>query len=189
MPRLFIAAELSQAALSLAADLEAELRTVLRRRVRVRWTRAEGRHVTMAFLGQVEDERAQAAGDVMATVAARNRATSVEVGGLGAFPSARRARVLWVSVEDPSGALAALAADLQAALRADGFQVDDREFRGHLTLGRVADRRGVELVDTIGVDRHQRVTVPLDSLVLFESHLSPSGARYRPLRRVQLPPP
>jgi len=186
MPRLFIAAELNQEALGLAAELEADLRTALRRRVRVRWTRSEGRHVTMAFLGQVDDERVGPAGDVMSQVAARHQPTSVVVGGLGAFPSARRARVLWIGVEDPSGELPRLADDLQVTLRAASFDVDEREFKGHLTLGRVADRRGVELLDTIEEERAGSVTVPLDSMVLFESHLSPSGARYRPLRRVSL---
>jgi len=186
MPRLFIAAELNREALGLAAAMESELRTALRRKVRVRWTKPEGRHVTLVFLGQVDDARIRDAGDAMTAVAARHAATTVKVGGLGAFPSPRRARVLWVGVEDPSGALPRLAAELQQALRDGGFAVDDREFRGHLTLGRVADRRGVELVDTIEEGPDDNVVVPLEGLVLFESHLSPSGARYRPLRRSQL---
>lgn len=186
MPRLFVAAELGPAARTLAADIESELRVALRRKVRIRWTRPEGRHVTLAFIGQVTDEQARVAGDTMAKVATICEAFDVAVGGVGAFPNARRSRVLWVGVNDPDATLVKLATEIQKELRQAGFAVDDREFRGHITLGRVADRRGMDLSDALENCSEETLSIKLDAMVLFESHLAPSGARYRPLRRILL---
>jgi len=189
MPRLFVAAELSADALQLANQIEESLRTALRRKARVRWTRNEGRHVTLAFLGQIDDGRVTQVGELVAEVAARHGPLVVQVGGMGAFPNARRARVLWVGVVDASGALERLAVDLQQSLRQVGYELDEREFRGHVTLGRVADRQGIDIEDAHTEVPAQTVTVQLGALVLFESQLSPSGARYRPLRRAPLAQP
>lgn len=189
MPRLFIAAELSAEALQLANQIEEALRTALRRKARVRWTRNEGRHVTLAFLGQIDDGRVGPVGDLVAAVASRHGPMAVQVGGMGAFPNARRARVLWVGVVDASGALERLAVDLQQSLRQVGYELDEREFRGHVTLGRVADRQGIDIEDAHAEVPTQSVAVQLGALVLFESQLSPSGARYRPLRRAVLAQP
>ncbi|MBN2361889.1 MAG: RNA 2',3'-cyclic phosphodiesterase [Deltaproteobacteria bacterium] len=186
MPRLFIATELSAEALQLATQIEEALQAALRRRTRVRWTRNEGRHVTLAFLGQVDDSRVAELGQLVAAVAARHQPLAVKVGGMGAFPNTRRARVLWVGVADASGALERLAADLQQSLRSVGYELDEREFRGHVTLGRVADRQGVDVNEAHAEVPAQSVAVQLDALVLFESQLSPSGARYRQLRRATL---
>jgi 2'-5' RNA ligase len=186
MPRLFVATELSREAQERATGLEEQLRRQLRRRARVRWTRPDGRHVTLCFLGQVADSAVDAVAGIMTTVAAHHPAFEVAVHGLGAFPSERRARVLWLGVADPSGTLGRVADELQASLRAAGHEIDSREFRGHVTLGRVADRSGLDVDDVLGLDQAEPTRVQVETLVLFESQLAPSGARYLRLRQARL---
>src|SRR5262249_61451644 len=74
--------------------------------------------------------------------AARPRARPPGAGGLGAFPAARIARVIWAGVVD-GASLAALASDVEAALSTLGFSPEARAFRPHVTLGRVRSRRGL----------------------------------------------
>ncbi|MFH1808416.1 MAG: RNA 2',3'-cyclic phosphodiesterase [Pseudomonadota bacterium] len=186
MPRLFVATELSAEAQARASSLEEQLRRQLRRRARVRWTRPDGRHVTLCFLGLVADAAVDAVAKVMHDVAARHFGFQVAVHGLGAFPTARRARVLWLGVTDPAGALARLAADLQEGLREAGHEIDSREFKGHVTLGRVADRSGLDVDDEMELDQAEPISLQVDSIVLFESQLAPSGARYVRLRQARL---
>jgi RNA 2',3'-cyclic 3'-phosphodiesterase len=118
------------------------------------WTRAEGWHLTLAFLGRVEDDRL---GEVVAAVQAgvgevaaggeagrvAGAGSSEDVGGVRAPRVVLRApgrfgpRVLWVGVaEDPDGWLRALGARIQVAIAAAGLPVERRPVRPHLTLAR-----------------------------------------------------
>lgn len=100
-----------------------------------RWAEPEGLHLTLAFLGEVpggDRDRLEALG---AEVAARHRPFELTGAGLGQFPLAGAARILWLGV-GPSGPLDALAADLRGTLRQAGVAFDPKPFTPHLTLAR-----------------------------------------------------
>jgi 2'-5' RNA ligase len=101
-----------------------------------RWTDPETWHITLAFLGSIPPAAIPAIASSLEAVAARHAAFSVSTGGLGAFPSMRRARVLWYGVDDPEGKLAALAADVRSAVQID----TDPPLRAHITLARAGKR-------------------------------------------------
>jgi RNA 2',3'-cyclic 3'-phosphodiesterase len=126
------------------------------------WTRAEGWHLTLAFLGRVEDARlgevvtaVQAGvGEVGAVGRVGGAGSGADVGGVGVPRLVLRApgrfgpRVLWVGVaEDPDGWLRALGARVQVAIAAAGLPVERRPVRPHLTLARGGRGRPVR-------DRH-----------------------------------
>ncbi len=107
---------------------------------RVRWARPENVHLTLKFLGDVREE---VLGDLHAAleeVCAGHAPFDVELAGLGAFPSAQRARVLWAGVGTGFEELRSLAADLDEALSPLGFEREERPYTPHLTLGRVRGR-------------------------------------------------
>ena len=90
-------------------------------------------HLTLAFLGEVEDlARAQ---DVAASIQAK--AFAVRLDCVGSF---RRAKVSWAGMLQANPALAALQATLETRLRERGFELDERAFTPHLTLARKAER-------------------------------------------------
>lgn len=136
--RLFIAIELPAATRdALAATIDA-----LRRSDDagiIRWVRPEGIHVTLKFLGAV------APGRIDALRGALGRAThgvppfSLQPEGAGSFGGARNLRVVWTGVGGARGALAALAARVEAEVSPLGFPAEQRAFNPHLTLGRVRD--------------------------------------------------
>src|SRR5262249_17380422 len=117
----------------------------------VRWVSTEGLHITLKFLGEVAEDRLRAGGRAPSGGGPRppapappggHRALTLGARGLGAFPAARIARVIWAGVVD-GASLAALASDVEAALSTLGFSPEARAFRPHVTLGRVRSRRGL----------------------------------------------
>lgn len=182
--RLFVAADLPP---DLLADLDATLES-LRSRPEVasaRWTVPANQHVTLKFLGWVDAGTVDTVADALAAVASSHEPAVITVTGLGAFPSERRARVLWAGLDDPAGLLTALASDLDPALAPLGFEPETRAFTPHLTLARFkppASIAGV-LSEVPGV---AEPSFEVDHLALYRSHLHPRGARYEVLRSMPL---
>jgi 2'-5' RNA ligase len=142
-------------------------------------------HVTVKFLGQIDDGRVDQIGGAIRGVAARTSAFDLAVRGLGAFPTPGRPRVLWVGLE-PAAPLAALAGDVDATLGEHGFARETRPFAAHVTLGRVREtRRNPALADALARPAEcGRLSVR--RLSLMRSELHPRGARYTELTSVLL---
>jgi RNA 2',3'-cyclic 3'-phosphodiesterase len=182
--RLFIAADLPP---DLLEDLNHSLAPV-RARPEVesaRWTAPANQHVTLKFLGWVDAEALDGVAGTLAAVATAHEPSTISLAGLGAFPSERRARVLWVGLDDPAGLLAALAQDLESSLMPLGFEAEQRAFTPHLTLARFKPPASL-----VGVLSEQpRVAEPrfeVGHLALYRSHLHPKGARYEVLGTIPL---
>ncbi|HTT71839.1 MAG TPA: RNA 2',3'-cyclic phosphodiesterase [Anaeromyxobacteraceae bacterium] len=187
--RLFVALDPPDLVRRRLSALSAELRRALGTQVgEVRWVDLDKVHLTLQFLGAVPEERLPA---VRATVEAAAEGAAplhLEVRGAGAFPNARRARVLWAGVEGELSALGELVLALGRGLAPLGFPPEERAYSPHLTLGRARDPRGVGgLAAALG----QAAALPgapwhASEVVLFASHLSPQGPRYEPLLRAGL---
>jgi 2'-5' RNA ligase len=140
----------------------------------LRWTRSEQRHLTLQFLGRVHD-----AEELVASVAesvGRFAPFDLCLAGAGAFPTARRASVLWIGVQQGAEQLAALADAVNRTTAALGYEVDDRPYRPHITLARAGRARDLrEVVAALGVT----ATSPswsVDRVVLFDSDTRADGA-------------
>src|SRR5690606_29803955 len=109
----------------------------------------------------------------------------LEIGGLGAFPSLRRANVLWIGVTgDPD--LALLQREIEPALSRLGFPREQRPFRPHITIGRLRSGERPLDIERLAslVDFQARVTV--ESVELMQSVMTPGGSRYETLVRRRL---
>jgi RNA 2',3'-cyclic 3'-phosphodiesterase len=150
----------------------------------LRWLSPNNWHLTLQFLGRVEDE---AVAGVLAACAQAARAVepfAIELGGVGAFGSPRRARVVWIGVQSGHPQVAALAEALFAASEPLGFAREQREFRSHLTVARLKTPSDVAaLLATLHVPE---TAMRVEELTLFCSHLSSRGAEYEPLARFRL---
>jgi 2'-5' RNA ligase len=145
----------------------------------VSWVKPENLHYTLRFLGEVGEDGARRAGEAAAEAAAKSRAFPALLGGLGAFPNPRRARVIWLGLSEGGEALVALAQDLDRALAKRGFGAADKRFSPHLTLGRVREpnRDWTATLAAAGpADPAARFTV--DRIRVVESELSPRGSIY-----------
>jgi RNA 2',3'-cyclic 3'-phosphodiesterase len=104
----------------------------------LRWTRHDAWHITLAFLGQVDDVAAGRLTPRLERAARRHKSFGLSFSGAGAFPSGARARVLWIGLQGDLQDLAGLAASVSAGARRAGAPPPDegRRFRPHLTLAR-----------------------------------------------------
>ncbi len=146
----------------------------------VRWVEAESLHVTLKFLGWVRPERVDEIRETMAGATANTRPFELRVGGIGAFPSLRRPRVIWVGVE-ATPPLRGLKQDLEWAFAGLGFETELRAFQPHITLGRALREAGAgdfRELEAVLDEVDATAVVPIREIDLIRSHLSPSGARY-----------
>ena len=178
--RLFVAVDVPD---ELRDAIESDVVGALRDRVPgARWTRPEGRHLTLKFLGNVVDERVTAIGGALRASAAEHASFEASFGEVGGFPNLRRPRVLWIGVVEGAGQLGALARSVESSLEPLGFACEDRPFTGHLTLARFQRPRIVE-VPSVAVPLER---FPVKEVVLFQSRLHPKGARYEVVHRFPL---
>jgi 2'-5' RNA ligase len=150
-----------------------------------RWTSPANRHVTLKFLGWTEPGRRSEIESVCEQVAGAHASGELRVSDLGAFPSVRRARVLWAGLDDPAAVLTSLANDLDQGLARIGFEPEGRPFNPHLTLVRFKTPADVrELCSSVSTAQPEPWSVR--DIVLYRSVLHPSGAIYEALSRSSL---
>jgi len=151
-----------------------------------RWTRREGWHVTLKFLGATWPRMVEPVKEAVGAAAGRAAPFVTAVTEIGAFPSARRARVLWAGLSDSGEHFAAMVKELDGLL-ADDFQSEDRAFLPHLTVARLQTPRALDefAPDLPGLAVASR-PFPVQTLVLYQSHVSRQGATYEPLLEAPL---
>ncbi|HYS56309.1 MAG TPA: RNA 2',3'-cyclic phosphodiesterase [Thermoanaerobaculia bacterium] len=145
------------------------------------WVRPETQHLTFAFLGEQEEAI------VNRVAIGCGKAFEAFLQGSGFFPNRRHARVGWVGVE-PREQFVALAQRIRDAVSAAGVQLDQNEFRPHLTLMRIRDYWPPLASDTFEstLRDYRSATFPVDHVTLYLSRLSPKGAIHTPLRQFAL---
>jgi 2'-5' RNA ligase len=178
--RLFIAVDVPEAAvLAVAAAIEPWHVAF----PNVRWVPPANWHITVKFLGATPADRVPLVEGSVGDVASAHRRATVEVRGLGAFPSVERARVLWAGVDDPDAGLDALVTDLETEL-APEFRKEMRRFHPHLTVARAEPpvRLPVGFADT------PVATEPfsVEHMVLYRSRSQGGATVYEPLRSFPL---
>ncbi|MCM2280656.1 MAG: RNA 2',3'-cyclic phosphodiesterase [Bdellovibrionaceae bacterium] len=158
-----------------------------RHEMNVKWSPPSNWHITLMFLGDVEEDRLPKLGERLFAAAARASAFEIRISGMGAFPDERHARVIWAGTSRSQPIL-----DVQTALETEfgeeGFAPEQREFHPHLTLGRLRSAGSVREMISPFVRRHfgeERI----EQIVLFESIQQGHFPVYIPLLRASLTAP
>ncbi len=151
--------------------------------LKCRWVTLENLHLTLKFLGSCPESAVTVIESAMESAANRVGPLATRTETFGAFPHTRSARVLWLGLKE-SSQLNALYTAVHHKLRESGFEREDRQFRAHITFGRLkrpapVDLSGLEVV-RLGAG------LIFDKITLFESHLTPSGPKYEELHHVVL---
>jgi 2'-5' RNA ligase len=187
--RLFIAIDVGDAIAAQAAGLVETLRrrsSTLAPRAHITWVTAERMHLTVRFIGRVDDSRAaaiqQALGPAIAVAP-----FAIRVTGVGAFPPRGAPRVVWAGFGGGIDALAAVEREVSDRLARLGIAREDRAYSPHLTLARVKDAAGLRAASLLeGLGEADFGSTRVDAITLFESRLSSKGPTYIPLLRTPL---
>ncbi len=154
----------------------------------IRWAKPGSIHLTLKFFGNITDRDIRNITDALQTRAPALGPVPVAIGTLGVFPNLSRPRVLWVGVTEGVKELAALQAQVETALEAEGFTREERPFRPHLTLGRMKADRQIDGLDK-AVEDHKGFAAgkfTATEMILFRSDLKPTGPVYTPLATFKL---
>ena len=173
-----------------SAALESYLQNLHKELRAVSWIRAGNLHLTLRFLGDLDDAQLARAGRAAAAAVSGRAAFEMTLAGEGAFPSVQHPRVAWLGVERGRGELVGLAAELELALIREGLGRADKPFSPHLTLGRVKAALAPEALPAL----FRRLPAPACAftarrLDLMESRLQPGGSVYSVLQSFPLTEP
>ena len=181
--RAFLAFEIPSSIRSRLADIQQGWRREL---PRARWTRPQGWHLTLKFLGGVEPPVLEALTAELAPALAGLPTVSVRLSGTGFFPNPSRPRVAWVGGSAPGAGVVVEA--VEAVAEAIGLEPEKRPWTIHLTQARLKERWPKPAVESYLERGRELVFEPFDcrEVVLFKSDLQPGGAVYTALERMPL---
>jgi len=179
MIRAFIAIEISEEVRAAVNEMQARLKQA-RLSVKMSWTKVENLHLTLQFLGYIEEPTILKISAALEGLSCRHAGCDIVISGAGAFPDREYPRVLWIGCRDIAGRLATLAMAVQGATESLGFLPERRAFMAHLTLGRIQhpqpDAALTKTLDSLkdtacGVMR-------VDAIHLYQSQLHSAGSIY-----------
>jgi len=185
MIRSFIAIDFPEETRKALEDIQKELKQC---RAGVRWVKPSSIHLTLKFLGNIQAAQVE---DIALAVAQEVRdqpPITLGAAGLGAFPSRRKPRVIWIGMEGEVQRLTRIQSRVENALEPLSFVREKRPFRPHLTIGRVKDRRRLQAL----IDAMAELKIPefdsfdVTEIILYKSDLRPTGAIYTKLHRMSL---
>ena len=187
--RLFVAVEIGDTLSARAAELSRELQrraADVAPGAKITWIPADRLHLTVRFIGEVDDARAQAVCGALKPALAPG-AFDLTLHGAGAFPKTGSPRVLWVGVTGGREPLLAIEREITSRLTPLGIEEEDRAYSPHLTLARVREPAGLRTARLLeGLTGGEIGTTRIDAITLFQSKLSPKGPTYTPLLRIPL---
>lgn len=151
----------------------------------IKWVTVEDVHVTLKFLGSTPDKSVPEIRESLLKAVSSFQPFYIKISGTGVFPNRKFPRVIWVGVENGE-TLPKLAADIDLSMSLLGYKKEEREFKPHLTLGRVRSRKGttstVNELDNFKDKKFGLFTV--DRIKLMRSELKPKGPEYSCLYEV-----
>jgi 2'-5' RNA ligase len=155
----------------------------------VKWVEVENLHVTLLFLGEVEDRDVPAVCRAAADVCREHTPFPLTVEAAGSFPNARRPRVLWAGIGEGTQELCALHDALETPLLELGcYRREERRYTPHITLGRVkSDRPTEKLAAALAKQAGWRGgEIAVQEIQVMSSELKPQGPVYAVLSRARL---
>ena len=183
--RTFIALDLDEYILDGLCKAQGELADPADK---VKWVERVNLHVTLKFLGDVAENRINDVCTLVREAAATVGAFDYDVRGLECTPSHGPLRMVWGNIDDPSGLMAVLHEQLDAALASMGFREEERQFRPHITVARIKRVQNVAVFRAAvrTYDDFEFGVAHGDEVVAYTSTLTDEGPIYTPLCRAQI---
>ncbi|MBU1124599.1 MAG: RNA 2',3'-cyclic phosphodiesterase [Candidatus Omnitrophica bacterium] len=186
--RTFIAITLPQGIKEALSQVQNQLK---KSGAEVRWVKPENIHLTLKFLGEIDEETLQSVCAALEGISCRHRFYTAEISSLGSFPRNASARVLWVGIEQGKEETETLSQAIEDELSTKKIPREEREFQSHITLGRLTSnlnrfRLIEQLLLAASRLKENKLCFPVRSLTLYKSTLSPAGPGYEIIQEFSL---
>ena len=187
--RTFVAVDIDEPTRKNLADVRSKLDDP---RCKINWVAAENLHVTLKFLGEVEDDLLSKVCNTVADAVAQSGPVEFDVRGITAIgnPSQKSLRMLWAEVDEPTGRLGAIFTKIESTLEPLGFPRENRPFSPHITLARIK-----HIPKDIGNSLRKSASqysdidfgfVSAPNITIYTSELTPRGPIYFPVAKPKL---
>jgi 2'-5' RNA ligase len=188
--RTFVAVDLGKA---LRARLVSLQENLARAGAEVKWVEVENLHITLLFLGEVDERELPALCRAVSVVCGRHERFPLGIETVGSFPNPRRPRVVWAGVGEGGPELIALHSALEPPLLELGcYRREERSFTPHVTLGRVKSDGSADALAAILAKKanwNAGTEVEVQEVLVLSSQLTPKGPEYTILSRGKLRKP
>jgi 2'-5' RNA ligase len=187
--RLFIAIQIPEPVRDEIIRVQQELQPLVPRNV-ARWAKSDQLHLTLRFLGDIPADGVEDLKKSVGAVCRNARPLSLRAEGVGFFPNPRSPRVIWVGINDGEGCLMDLQKQIETAVGPFSAEPGERNFTGHVTLGRLKNPRPADTRDLAAraqsLEKRLFGEWPAHEIEIIRSELSPAGARYTSLAAFRL---
>jgi 2'-5' RNA ligase len=182
--RTFIAVELSD---GIKREIGRVISELKRSGENIKWVKPGNMHITLKFLGNVKEEKIPQINNKLIAVSKEFGAFDINIHETGVFPGWRNPRVLWAGIDSGKERLKSLSERIEAGMMDIGFEKEKREFKAHLTIGRVKHIKNKKKFEQIvSSTRFTKVFMRISEICVFKSTLTPLGAVYEKLFYVML---
>lgn len=181
--RTFIAIVLSEEIKDFLVKLQEKLKAS---NADVKWVKKEGIHLTLKFLGNVEQKKIDEIIKIINNISNHMASFQLELGSIGAFPKKEIPRVIWVDLSKGDEETKAIAQKLEEEIAKLGIPKEKRAFSSHITLGRVKTslnrKQLIEQLNYLQANPlKEKPKYKVEKITLFKSTLTPTGPIYQVL--------
>ncbi len=154
----------------------------------VKWVVPENIHLTLKFLGYIEEDALPGLNKIITDAVSSLESFNITIGHIGAFPSLKRPRVVYVCVDEKGNNLLTLYENLNKGVGELGIKEESRKYVGHITLGRIRTQKNIFKLTTALKSEtkcffgHEKINY----LSLIQSQLTPKGPIYTKLNNFLL---
>lgn len=186
--RTFIAIELPKEIKDALARLQEQLKISA---ADVKWVEPNNIHLTLKFLGEVDDKKIGEVGKIIEDIAKGERPFQARISSIGAFPKISSPRVIWVGIDKGDNETKEIAKGLEEKIAKVGIPKENRDFSSHITIGRTRsvlnrERLAKELKTVADNLEKNNLEFSVRKIALFKSTLTPNGPIYEALKETSL---
>ena len=183
--RLFIAINLPK---NIKDSLFKSQKSISGNLAKINWVAKKNLHITLKFLGNVEDNKIENLIELASKAVAGTGSFKAKFKGVGTFPGGSNPRIIWVGTDEGGDKLCNLAKNLEETLSNAGYKSEEREFRPHITIGRIKGKTGLDkLKEKLLAHKESEFGEALiDRIHVMKSTLTPKGPLYEKIQPLDL---
>jgi RNA 2',3'-cyclic 3'-phosphodiesterase len=154
----------------------------------IKWVDKKNLHVTLKFIGWVNDEKVPPLIDCIKGCAGDFGSFDLSFSGLGVFPSAKRPRVIWIGTSAGADKVKKLGDCIEAEVAKEGVCEEEREFSPHLTIGGIKEKIDVGALNDF-IEKNKDIefgSFRVDHVSMMKSTLRRSGPIYEEIEKIKI---